>query len=104
MFSLTHRVIKTRDGKVYSGEPIDFEDHGSIVIYKGTFGIFKHHIHTENIVEDYESPAAFMFILVFCLMLVAGAVISLLASNSSSELNLSGVLQVIETPKVSGSV
>ena len=49
MFSLIHRVIKTRDGKIYSGEPEDFQDQGSVVIYKGFLNVFKHNIHTENI-------------------------------------------------------
>ncbi len=103
MFSLTNRVVKTRDGKVYSGEPDDFEDHGSTVMYKGTFGVFKHHIHTENIIEDRESPAVIMYILIFGLMLVAGVTLHLLSDSSDSELNFSSMIST-EMPGTSGSV
>lgn len=93
MFALTHRVIKTRNGKVYSGEPTDFEDHGATVIYKGVFCIFKHHIHAENITEDYES---FVFSWWPALLLLTGITVSILAFDVPEDIKLVDILQAIE--------
>ncbi len=84
MFSFMQRVVKTRDGKVYAGEPTDFEDQGSVVIYHGFLNIFRHHIHTEQISEDYTTISPFGYFSGLLVLLVFA--IGLLSLNSPEAL------------------
>lgn len=82
MFSLIQRVIKTRDGKIYASEPSDFQDQGTLVIYKGFLNVFKYQIHTENIIEDYTTLS---FLGCFCgILLLLGLCIGFLSITSST--------------------
>lgn len=70
MFSFNQRIIKTREGKIYSSDPEDFEDHGSFIVYKGFLSFFRHNIHKEIIVQDYERISYTMYLLLFLVIAI----------------------------------